>query len=288
VIVEDVWRRQHQWSAVAGAKSDALKRWRWINLSLVLGGALLGVLATQSWFTLVPNRILGTAGAVLLAVAALIQTRCLGAEKVKDRVTARAAAESVKAAVFQYLAGVVPYADEGRDTALSAELDRIEAEGERFASLVRDASPDGDPLPAFRGVAGYVRARAVEQLAFHEKGRKRHTALEGRWRAAEVGATLLAAVLSAVGGAMEGTDLSGWVGVATTLAGAVAAHLASEQHARISAAYAVTADRLEKLVRGFEAASTDDEDVSAAFVVGVEGVLARQNQTWVSTLVPSP
>jgi osmotically-inducible protein OsmY len=75
--------------------------------------------------------------------------------------------------------------------------------------------------------------------------------------------------------------------VATTVAGAVAAHIASEQHARISASYAVTVERLGSLIRGFHAEAADAE-AATAFVAGVEEVLAQQNQLWVSTLTARP
>src|SRR4051794_40633587 len=106
--VEEVWRRGRQWSVLASTLSRALARWRKANIALVLMGAVLGALATAKWFGPTTTSVLGVAGAVALSVAAFVQSRFLGAERVQERVNARAAAESVKAAVNRYLAGVAP------------------------------------------------------------------------------------------------------------------------------------------------------------------------------------
>jgi SMODS and SLOG-associating 2TM effector domain 1 len=92
-------------------------------------------------------------------------------------------------------------------------------------------------------------------------------------------ATLAAALLSAVGGALGGAVLSVWVGVATTVASALAAHIASEQHARIAAGYAQTADQLDRLLRRFDPTHSD-EQTAASFVADVEQVLSAQNGSW--------
>lgn len=277
--VEDVWRRQRQWSALANAKTATLRRWRRTNLALVVVGAVLGALAAQTWFSTAVAPTVGVIGGILLAVAAIVQARCIGPAQVKDRVTARSAAETLRAAVHRYQSGV----SAGGDGALTAASNLVAANGAALAAQVRDQPQGATGLPR-PGIQAYVAERAQAQLVYHSRNAKRHTASEGRWRGVEIGATVVAAVLSAVGGAAEGTNLSAWVGVATTAAGAVAAHLASEQHARIAARYASTADQLEQLINGFDPA-TADPAAAAAFVEDVEAVLDRQNATWVSILV---
>lgn len=276
--VEEVWRRQRQWSGLANAKTLTLRRWRRTNLTLVIIGALLGALATQQWLPRAAQLTAGIAGSVLLAVAAIIQGQCIGPAQVKERVTARSAAETLRGAVHRHRSGV------GGGTAeLTAARDLVGDKGEALAAQVRERPEDAAGLPE-TGIGAYVDDRARAQLEFHSRGAARHATLEQRWRLAQIAATAVAALLSAIGGALEGTSLSAWVGVATTVAGAVAAHLASEQHARIAARYASTADQLEQLLAGFDPA-TADPTAAAAFVVAVEAVLDRQNSTWVSTLV---
>jgi hypothetical protein len=286
VGVDEAWERQRQWSALADAKTVALKRWRLLNLSLVMFGAVAGVLAAQPWFPPEPSSWVAIVGAIALAVAALIQKVCLGAEKVKNRVDARAAAESIKAAVYQYLARAAPYDGAGRDALLDDVLVAVAQRAQSLASAALSLRPATEAPPAVTGVADYVTRRAQDQIDYHDRKRKEHDRLEKRWRFAEITATLAGAVLSAIG-ARPGSALAAWVGVATTVAGAVAAHIAGEQHARISASYAVTVERLQSLVRRFQPA-TADAAAATVFVVGVEEVLSQQNQSWVSTLTARP
>jgi hypothetical protein len=140
-----------------------------------------------------------------------------------------------------------------------------------------------EPVPAVASVADYIELRAMPQRAFHFDKIAVHERVGGRWRAAELLATLSAALLSAVGGALPGTDVSAWVGVATTIAAALAAHLAGTQHARIAARYGVTVAEIDRIMGRFDPATATGAE-AAEFVAGVEGVLAAQNDTWISTL----
>jgi hypothetical protein len=278
MTVEEVWRRQRQWSGLADARTAALRRWRRTNLTLVIVGALLGALATQAWVPRGGQLAAGVAGSVLLALAAIIQGQCIGPTQVKERVTARSAAETLRGAVHRHRSGF------GGGTAeLTAARDLVADKGEALAAQVRERPEDAAGLPE-PGIRAYVDDRARAQLDFHSRNAARHATLERRWRLAQIAATAVAALLSAIGGSLAGTTLSAWVGVATTVAGAVGAHLASEQHGRIAARYASTADQLEQLLAGFDPASADPA-ASTAFVGAVEAVLDRQNSTWVSTLV---
>lgn len=278
--VEDVWRRQRQWSALARAKTIALRRWRRTNLLLVFLGAVLGALAAQTWFPLDAAPAVGVVGGLLLTLAAIVQARFIGPTQVKHRVTARSAAETLAAAVHRHQSGT---GSGDRAARLTAASDLVAANAQSLTAQVRDRPEDARELPE-PGIDAYLRDRALTQLRYHSDNAKRHALRERRWRGAEIAATVVGAVLSAVGGAVEGTNVSAWVGVATTIAGAVAAHLAGEQHARIAARYASTADQLEHLVNGFRPA-TADPVAAAAFVDAVEAVLDRQNSTWVSILV---
>jgi hypothetical protein len=281
VSVESVWRRQREWSSLANAKTAVLRRWRRTNLTLVIVGALLGALATQSWFSKTEQTVIGVVGSVLLALAAIIQGQCIGPSQVKERVTARSAAETLRGAVHRFQSGVTE--GTAASAALIAARDLVATKGEALAAQVRERPEDAAELPR-SGIQAYVEDRARAQLDFHSRNAGRHTRLEQHWRLAEIAATAVAALLSAIGGTMQGTSLSAWVGVATTVAGAVAAHLASEQHGRIAARYASTADQLEQLLGGFDPQKAD-QAAAAAFVDAVEAVLDRQNSTWVSTLV---
>ena len=284
--VENAWNRQRLWSGLADAKAAELAAWRRRNLAMVVVGAACGALAIQEqWFPRTATTVLGIVGAVVLALAAVVQSTRLNSQRVRDRVTARAASETTKSAVYRYLAGVPPYEGSDRDDALDAVMADVTQKSSGLAGEVTLATSEPRPVPSISGVADYVTQRAQEQRSFHANRIAYHQRLESRWRFAQSAATVAAAVLSAVGGVLEGSDLSAWVGVATTVAAALAAHLASVQHGRIAASYGITVDDLDRLLDRFDAATASDAD-AAEFVARIEAVLAKQNDSWVATLAP--
>jgi hypothetical protein len=95
---------------------------------------------------------------------------------------------------------------------------------------------------------------------------------------------VVAALLSAVAAALNTKGLSVWIGVATMIGAALAAHLSATQHDRIAASYAATADQLDLLIENLPANS--DAATRAQFVTDVESRLAAQNESWVR-LFPS-
>jgi len=288
VSVDNAWNRQRLWSGLADAKAADLAAWRRRNLALVVVGAVCGTLATQEqWLPQTTTTVLGIVGAVVLALAAVVQGTRLNPQRVRDRVMARAASETTKSAVYQYLAGVPPYNGPDRDDALDAAMANVTQKAGRLAGEVTLATPTPRPIPSISGVIDYVTQRAQEQRSFHADRIARHQRLESRWRFAELVATIAAAVLSAIGGALEGSDLSAWVGVATTVAAALAAHLAGVQHSRIASSYGITVDDLDRLLDRFDAATASDAD-AAKFVTRVEAVLAKQNDSWMTMLALQP
>ena len=280
--VNEAWRLHRRWSVVAAKTADDLSRWRSINLALVLLGALLGALAAQSqWFSKTVTIVLGGTAAGALAIAGIIQAKMLTADQIHARVGTRAGSEAFKGIVFQYLAGVAPFAGADRAAALAKKVSDAEGLAADCASLVAGSEPDAKEIPAVQGVADYVKKRAEEQRDWHDSRTAKHKARARNWRRAELISTGAAAALAAVGGVWHGPNLSAWVAVATTAGTAFAAHLASQQHDRIADAYARTVLTLSAALRSFDAARTTEEE-AADFVAKVEQILAAQNETWVS------
>lgn len=289
MTIDEVWTLHRRWSVVATVTAARLDRWRRVNLVLVLVGAALAALAAQQdWFDATVSRVLGAAGAGALAIAGVVQSRLLTAERVRRRVGARATSEAFKALTYQYLSGVAPQGASGvdtdldRDQALAARVALVEKRSRDDAALLIGVTTDDRKLPAVRGLADYVTERAEGQRAWHEQRTGRHRTLARRWRLAELTATGVAAVLAAIGASLGegGADLSAWVGVATTAGTAIAAHLAAQQHDRIVDSYARTVLDLGALLRGFDP-DTATADQAGDFVAAVEGVLAAQNEAWV-------
>lgn len=280
--VEDVWRAQRQWSAVASGAASSLSRWRLANLSLLLLGSVLAALAAQqAWFQPVVTGTLGAMSAAALALAGVVQVSFLNAARMRERLMARSVSEGLKGLVFQYLAGVAPFASGDGETRLAVSVGEIDSLAGDRRGLVVGVQGDGAPLPEVRGIADYVRERAAAQRQWHENRTAQHRSLARRWRAAELAATAAAAVLAAVGDALSGFDLSSWVAVATTAAAAFAAHLASQQHDRVAESYARTVLLLDAVTRDFKPTSATPQQASQ-YVASVERILAAQNDAWVS------
>jgi hypothetical protein len=280
--VEDVWRAQRQWSALALDARDSLRRWRTVNLGLILVGAVAGALAAQDdWFAEAATLALGAFSAAALAVAGVVQARLLSAERVRRRLSTRAAAEALRGAVFRYLSAVPSLSAPDRAAELAAASAEVSRLAGAHAGLVVGVPPDDRPVPGVDGIVDYVRERARGQRDWHERRTVEHRNRARQWRAAELAATAGAACLAAVGGALHGPDLSAWVAVATTAAAAFGAHLATEQHDRIAESYARTVQSLDALLADFDPVRETPEE-AARFVANVESVLADQNDSWVS------
>ncbi len=280
--LDGVWRAHRQWAVFASHARDSLDRWRAINLSLILLGAVAGALAAQpAWFSSTATTVLGAVSGGVLAVAGVVQLRVLTPESVQRRVLARATSEALEGVAFRYLANVPSTSGRDRDSELTSAVTEVARLAGDRAVLIVGIEPDDRALPQVDGIGDYVRERAVGQRDWHEHRTADHQLRGRRWRAAEFAATAAAAVLAAVGGAWHGPNLSAWVAVTTTAAAAFAAHLASQQHDRIAASYARTVVSLNSLLDDFDPVQASVEQASR-FVADVESVLAQQNDSWVS------
>jgi hypothetical protein len=193
----------------------------------------------------------------------------------------------VKSAVYQRLVGVPPFDGHDRDHRLEEAVAEVTARARDLAAEVALVDRGADPLPSVAGIEDYVDHRAREQRDFHARRATQHMRLERRWAAVESAVVLAAAVLSAVAGAVEGRELTVWIGVATTVTAAVAVHRAGGQHARLAASYAMTVDDLDRALRSFDPASATPKD-AGRLVSRVEAILARQNDTWAMTATVQP
>lgn len=283
-VVEGAWRRHRQWSIAAGNGRARLDRWRRVNLVLLVIGAILGAVAVQSsWPRGTTGAVAGSA-ALALAVAGILQQRFLNGEEVARWTGARAASETLKAEVFRYRAGVAPYDDADRDRALSAQVDAVQKKAAALALDLQQTPADSKALPEVSDFATYVTNRAKNQADWHRGKIAEHVQAARRIRYAELAATAVAALLGAIGAALDTKGLTVWIGVATTIGAAFAAHLSATQRDRIAAGYAATADRLDLLIERLPA------DPNAAtrtqFVADVESTLGAQNETWLGLFSP--
>jgi hypothetical protein len=278
-VLEGAWRRHRQWSIAAGSGRARLERWRRVNLTLLVVGAILGAVAAQSSW---PRGLTGAA--LALAVAGILQQRFLNPEEIARWTAARAASETLKAEVFRYRAGVAPYDDADHDRTLSAQVDAVRKKAAVLALDLQQTPTDSKPLPEVTDFASYVTNRAKNQADWHRGKIPEHVQAARRIRYAELAATVVAALLGAIGAALGTKGLTAWIGVATTIGAAFAAHLSATQRDKIAAGYAATADRLDLLIERLPA--HPNAAIRAQFVTDVESALAAQNESWLGLLSP--
>ncbi|MEM9035049.1 MAG: DUF4231 domain-containing protein [Actinomycetota bacterium] len=281
--VERVWARQQAYDRLAVRTRARLDRLRLANLVLLGTGALLGAIAAQSLPRAV-TAVVGAAGAGALLLAGFAQREAASGHA--ERWTmARGAAEALRAAVHEYLVGTPPFDDHGRDEDLATVSERI-AETVRTldVELVDVEGPD-DPLPAVSDLASYVELRVRGQARWHDGKISEHRGAARRLRRLELAATLAGAALTGIASLLDSSAFGVWIGVATTIGSAVAAHLDATRHTQIAAGYATTARRLDELLDRYDVADAVD---AAAFVGAAESILERQNENWIGLVGAMP
>jgi hypothetical protein len=149
---------------------------------------------------------------------------------------------------------------------------------------LQQTASDDRAVPKVNDFASYVTDRARDQADWHRSKISEHVQAARRIRRAELAATVVAAVLGAIGAGFDTKGLAVWIGVATTIGAALAAHLGASQHDRIAASYAATADQLDLLIERLPA--EPDTAIQARFVAHVESRLAAQNESWLELLAP--
>jgi hypothetical protein len=287
-VLDLVWRRQRQWSRAANATRARLDRWRFWNRLLLVLGALAGASAAQNWRASGVVTGFAIAAAVALALAGLIQANALNEDQTARWTQARAASEALKAEVYRYLIRVSPYAGADPALALKAQLDIVQDRVPQ--ALLADqqmTAADERPVPSSRTFGQYVTLRAQDQADWHRTKSAEHAGQARTLRVWQLIATGVGVVLSAIAAFVPSWHLSAWTAAATTIAAAVGAHLAATQHQRIAAAYAATADQLERLIVSIDPATATPEQ-QAQFVADVERILAAQNGAWTDLLSTKP
>jgi SMODS and SLOG-associating 2TM effector domain 1/Protein of unknown function (DUF4231) len=282
-VLELVWRRHRQWSQAAAAARSRLDRWRRRNLLLLVVGALAGALAAQVWIPSSVTTAAAVIAAVALVLAGLVQGKALASDQLSRWTDARAASEASKAETYRYLAGVKPYANPDRSERLKTQLDAIQSRAQVLRVDQQLVTPDDRPLPPVRTFGGYLTARAQQQADWHRNKITEHARKARQLRLCQLIATAAGAILAGVGAIVPGSHLAAWTAAATTIAAAIATHLAATQHQRIAASYAATADQLDRLIAAIDP-TTDSPDRQARFVADVEQVLAAQNDGWMELL----
>lgn len=266
-----VWTLQRRWSLAAAKAKTTVDWWRRSALLLVSAGATAGaVAASTGWGAL------AGASAVATGLGAVAATKASGAD-VRSATRLRAVSEALKAEVFTYLAGAVPYNTTDRKAELDRRVAEVLADADSLRPVVAGVRSDGAAMPAVRDVPTYVTLRLIKQLEGHYRpAAGRMADRSARYRYAQVGLTVLGA---AVGGlaAFQVAHLEAWIGALTTAAVAFAVHTTSARHEYLALAYDRTADQLESLRAKWAEGRINDDVVTAC-----ESLIAAQNESWLA------
>jgi len=255
-------------------------------LVLAVAGAILVTLGQQlgslaaiigPWAGPV-GKIVGLGGAAAIALSAYFAREALSDESVLRWTKCRSTAESLKASIYLYRAGVPPFDDTDRDEKLIDRRAAIEDAMEGMEPLVpqtEDKGVDLSPMSA----GNYIQQRANDQIQFY---RGRSDEYQKKIRALRQIVLWLGAVAVILGVVAALKPLvAGWTAVIATVTAAVSSHVQSQRYQSLIAAYQSTARRLETLRDKWEAGGEAEANQNT-FIQSCEDTMALENSAWVT------
>ncbi|CRK59402.1 Integral membrane protein [Alloactinosynnema sp. L-07] len=278
--VEFAWKQQKRWSHAAGTLKKSISRARWTTLALSVVGAVLATASAQLFAVDGPTgRGLAVAAAVALAVIPFTQ-RGMSVTKTRDWTRARSVSEAIKADVHLFLARATPFRGAERDTVLLSRLDTLADDAGDLARYLPDP-PERRALPAVHDVESYAEVRVREQAERYYRPKAHKIGRAQRiLSAAETSLAVIAATLVAVAAIVPSPKAIVWIGVLTTVAGALAAHSGAARYDYQFVEFTRTADKLERLLAQRSVDAVDDD----TFVVECERVISIQNEGWMAKM----
>lgn len=286
-------REQARWSRIAGILKAHLGRWRRVILSALVAAAVLAAAAENLTSSDSAQNVLGLAAAFVVVAAPFVRAIRLSKGSLQNWTRARSASEALKQAMFEYATATGAYRDPPtRDEVLDGEVDEIVSRVADIASAVGEVEvPDRDP-PADLTMRQYLTERVASQVetfyrpeaAAMQRRERIFRGLEWALAAAAVTAVVVAA-FAGWGGALP------WIGVVTTVSGALLSHREAERYEYLSLSYTVTANRLDGLRAEWTAALDAGPLTSAqedALVAECEAAISVENQAWMATWTDAP
>lgn len=273
------WRQQSVWSQSANQLKRSIGIARTVSLSMTVLGALLATGAAQasSWNqNLTKGLALGAAVAVALGP---IAGRFTTHDRTRDWTRLRSVSESVKANVYTYLAGVSPFDGPGKDQELLLRLTELQNYVEDLRKYTAGISPVNRGLPPVSDVPTYITERLVSQLnGYYRPNAKKMRDRVTRVQRAEIGLSLIAAILAALASVYGKDSTAAWVAAVTTIIAAVTAHGAASRYEYQEIEYERTGDELERLRSRFSIGEITD------IISESERIISIQNEGWMAKL----
>jgi hypothetical protein len=282
--LKSIWEEQNKWSQAADRLKQQVQTARlWAGVLSLLGAfltTLASVLAQNNGGIL--QIVIAAAGAVCLAIAPLILKRGATAEHIKTWTRTRAAAEALKAQLYRFLAGGLPYGAERPPELLLSKRDEV-------VDGVKDINPIMEPqvkgLPELLTVEGYIDQRVQGQEKFFNNKSVKLKKQADRFNSIVFILGLIAAALGAVTTFLGhlASLIGPWVAVITTAGAAVAAHAAAERYTTLATTYSATAGRLKSLREKFSIdTNRNAPERIEQFISDCEEALSAENGGWVA------
>ncbi|MGW6445240.1 DUF4231 domain-containing protein [Lentzea sp. NPDC055074] len=270
-----VWEQQQRWSVRAGRAKQWVRACRLFVLLTLVAGAV-GAVATAQFST--GDVALMNQVATATAMAMLIGT--LTRSAVQPFLTevwtkARQNSEGLKAAVYRYLAGTGPF---GRADAGQMLINLTSGYGKTKTKVAPERVRG---LPDFADAAGYRKYRIDRQIEHHEK---KAVGYQNALWVAELAGIIVTAVATifAFIGVYTGQNTLVWVGVCTSVTGAIAAYVTQAGYEQLITGYLRTAGELKDVCERLP--KTPDPAAYHEFVTACEHVLELQNKDWLEQL----
>jgi hypothetical protein len=284
-LLKEAWQRFATYDQLAVRLRRMFTRFQASILILGVVATLLALIENQvknpalHWVVVVAPILVS----VLIAIAS---RRAFG----QRWVLLRAAAEAIKAAIYQYR--TLPTAPAARQQQLVSRLETIE-------SRLMQTEASGGPLPPYQGplppemygaerdddglsplgADRYLQIRVGDQLTyFHRRTRTlnlRRNSLQ-----------LLAIASGAAGAILAAANQEAWIGLTAGASAAALAYLGSLQVDNTIVIYNQAASRLTILQRGWRALTPADQDDAAyqRLVASCESALATEQSGWVQQM----
>jgi hypothetical protein len=284
---------QALWSTIAGKLKDDLGRWRRYIMLALISAAVLAAAAGALPLSDRSESIIGVVAAFVVVVAPFVRAVRLSKGAFQNWTRARSASEALKQEIFEYATGTGDYrAPTTRDEVLDGEVDRIVSRVDDLAGLVDEASVPQKKRPEQLSISEYLSDRVASQVRDYYRPKAdamAHRERLLRWLEwALAGAAVVGVVLAAALG--RGAALP-WIGVVTTVSGALLSHREAERYEYLAISYTVTANRLDGLLEKWTAAidtgplTPAQEDL---LVAECEDAISVENQAWMATWTDAP
>ena len=281
------WTAYRTWAATASHYKAGIDFWNRWGLSLAIAGAILAALGQQ--IAVLPMsgpilayayRVPGAIAAVAVALATYFSSQSLAATRDSTWIRCRAAAESIKSAIYLYRAAVSPFDSPARVTELRRRIEVTLKELNDISPRTPKSEATSTALVPL-GVEDYVRVRVIDQITWYRERAGVFQARADRFRKVTLGLGVLSVLL---GLATAASVVSSWLSVIATVTTSITAHVKHQHYQSMIGLYLATANRLECLKDEWaDNGKTDVDKVDRdAFIQRCEETISTENGAWVA------